>query len=193
MIVAQQARDAASIIKAMGFEKAVVVGRSGGAIIALELAGARPEVIDFMIVHEPPVIELLSDSEAQRWRTFVDKIYMKSQREGWQAAQAEFIKSLINVPDTPYPADLSQRLSSNVDFFFKHELRAFSGYLPNIQSIRNNNLHMVTAVGRENDTTSRRLWLQRLGLAAKTWSFWAIMMCHFGCLKNSLAPSGRHC
>jgi pimeloyl-ACP methyl ester carboxylesterase len=151
MIVAQQARDAASIIKAMGFEKAVVVGRSGGAIIALELAGARPEVIDFMIVHEPPVIELLSDSDAQRWRTFVDKIYMKSQREGWQAAQAEFIKSLINVPDTPYPANLNQRLSSNVDFFFKHELRAFSGYLPNIQSIRNNNLHMVTAVGRESD------------------------------------------
>ena len=37
MTVAQQARDAASIIKAMGFDKAIVVGRSGGAIIGLEL------------------------------------------------------------------------------------------------------------------------------------------------------------
>ena len=37
MTVAQQARDAASIIKAMGDGKAVVVGRSGGAIIGLEL------------------------------------------------------------------------------------------------------------------------------------------------------------
>jgi hypothetical protein len=43
------------------------------------------------------VIELLPDSNAQRWRTFVDEIYTKYQREGWQAAQAEFMASLINV------------------------------------------------------------------------------------------------
>ncbi|HEU4446371.1 MAG TPA: alpha/beta hydrolase [Nitrososphaeraceae archaeon] len=51
MTVAQQACDAASIIKAMGFDKAIVVGRSGGAIIGLELAATRPELIDFLIVH----------------------------------------------------------------------------------------------------------------------------------------------
>ena len=33
MTVAQQARDAPSVIKAMGFDKAIVVGRSGDAII----------------------------------------------------------------------------------------------------------------------------------------------------------------
>jgi pimeloyl-ACP methyl ester carboxylesterase len=38
MRVVQQARDAASIINTMGFDKAIVVGRSGGAIIGLELA-----------------------------------------------------------------------------------------------------------------------------------------------------------
>ena len=68
-----------SIIKAMGFEKAVVVGRSGGAIIGLELA-PKPEVIDFLIVHEPPVIELLPGPDLQRWRTFVDKIYRRLTR-----------------------------------------------------------------------------------------------------------------
>ncbi|MPZ08506.1 MAG: alpha/beta fold hydrolase, partial [Nitrososphaeraceae archaeon] len=56
MTVAQQARDAASIIKAMGVENAIVLGRSGGAIIGLELAATRPELIDFLIVHEAPVI-----------------------------------------------------------------------------------------------------------------------------------------
>ena len=103
MTVAQQARDAASIIKAMGVDKAIVVGRSGGAIIGLELAATRPELIDFLIVHEAPVIELLPEPKAQRWRTFVDEIYVKNQREGSQAAQTEFMASLINVPDTPYP------------------------------------------------------------------------------------------
>ena len=152
MTVAQQARDAAAIIKAMGFEKAVVVGRSGGAIIALELASARPELVDFLIAHEPPVIELLPDSDAQRWRVFVDTIYTKNQIEGWQAAQTEFMKSLINVPvDAPIPSDLNERLSGNVDFFFKHELRAVFGYLPNIQTIRNNKVSMVTAVGKDSD------------------------------------------
>lgn len=152
MTVVQEARDAASVIKAMGFEKAVIVGRSGGAIISLELAAARPELVDFLIAHEPPVIELLPESDALRWSTFVDEIYTKSQRKGWQAAQAEFMKLLINVPvDAPFPSDLNERLSGNVDFFFKHELRAFSGYLPNIQTIRTNNVSMVTAVGRDSD------------------------------------------
>jgi pimeloyl-ACP methyl ester carboxylesterase len=151
MTVAQQARDAASIIRAMGVETAFVVGRSGGAIIGLELAATRPDLIDFLIVHEPPVIELLPDSDAQRWRTFVDEIYTKYQREGWQAAQTEFMTSLINVPDTPYPSDLNERISGNVDFFFKHEFKAFYKYLPNIESIRNHNVKMVTARGRDSD------------------------------------------
>ncbi|MGI8832343.1 MAG: alpha/beta fold hydrolase [Nitrososphaeraceae archaeon] len=52
MTVAQQVRDATAIIKAMGADKAIVFGSSGGAIIGLELATAKPEVIDFLIVHE---------------------------------------------------------------------------------------------------------------------------------------------
>jgi pimeloyl-ACP methyl ester carboxylesterase len=151
MTVAQQARDAASIIRAMGVGTAFVVGRSGGAIIGLELAATRPDLIDFLIVHEPPVIELLPDSDAQRWRTFVDEIYTKYQREGWQAAQIEFMTSLINVPDAPYPSDLNERISGNVDFFFKHEFKAFSGYLPDIESLRKFSVKMVTATGSQSD------------------------------------------
>jgi pimeloyl-ACP methyl ester carboxylesterase len=151
MTVSQQARDAVSIIKAMGFDKAIVVGRSGGAVIGLELAATRPELIDFLIVHEAPVIELLPGPKAQRWRTFVDEIYAKSQREGWQTAQTEFMSSLINVPDKPYPPDLNERLSDNVDFFFKHEFKAFYQYQPNIESIRNHDVKMITGTGRDSD------------------------------------------
>jgi pimeloyl-ACP methyl ester carboxylesterase len=151
MTVAQQARDAASIIKAMGGGKAVVVGRSGGAIIGLELAATMPELIDFLIVYEAPVIEILPKADAEIWRSFVDNIYTKSQHEGSQAAQTEFMASLIGVPDSPIPPDLNDRLSGNVDFFFEHEFRTFFGYLPEIETIRKNNVLMVTAVGRESD------------------------------------------
>lgn len=67
------------------------------AIIGLELAAAKPEVIDFLIVHEAIVIELLSDSNAQRWRTFVDEIYTKTQREGSETAQAEFTSLILHI------------------------------------------------------------------------------------------------
>lgn len=62
MTVAQQARDAIAIIKAMGHDKAIIFGSSGGGIIGLELAAANPNVIDFLIVHEPPVIGIKFDS-----------------------------------------------------------------------------------------------------------------------------------
>jgi pimeloyl-ACP methyl ester carboxylesterase len=71
MSVAQQARDAASIIKAMGNGKPIVVGRSGGAIIGLELAATIPEVIDFLIVHDAPVIEMLPKVDGEKWRSFL--------------------------------------------------------------------------------------------------------------------------
>jgi pimeloyl-ACP methyl ester carboxylesterase len=151
MTVAQQARDAASIIKAMGNGKAVVVGRSGGAIVGLELAATMPEVIDFLIIFEAPVIEMLPRGDAEKWRSFVENVYSKSKREGSLAAQTEFMASLINVPDSPLPTDLADRISKNVDYFFKHEFRAFFTYLPDIENIRKNNVHMVTAIGRESN------------------------------------------
>lgn len=115
-----------------GNGKAIVVGRSGGAVNGLELAAMRPELIDSIIVHEPPVIELLGETQKQRWRSFVNEVNEKNLNEGPDAAQNEFMKSLVNVPFDPYPMDLSERLSGNVDFFFKHELKGFLGYLPKI-------------------------------------------------------------
>jgi hypothetical protein len=93
------------------------------------------------------VIKLLPEPKAQRWRTFVDEIYAKNQREGSQAAHTEFMASLINVPDTPYPPDLNERISGDVDFFFGHEFKTFYKYLPNIESIRNHNVKMVSVAG----------------------------------------------
>jgi pimeloyl-ACP methyl ester carboxylesterase len=105
MTVAQQARDAAAIIKAMGHDKAIIFGSSGGGIIGLELAAAKPEVINFLIVHEPPVIELLPAADADKYRSFHHDIYLKYLREGWKAALPDFTATLIGAPDIPFPPD----------------------------------------------------------------------------------------
>jgi len=85
--VGQQAHDAAVIIKAIGSGKAIVFGNSGRGILGLELAAVKLEVIDFLIVHEAPVIELLPDAE--KWRSFHDKhLYEKPvQRLGGAISQ----------------------------------------------------------------------------------------------------------
>jgi hypothetical protein len=74
-------------------------------------------VIDFLIVHEPPVIELLPAADAEKWRTFHYNIYMKNLSEGWEPALVDFSASLIGAPDIPFPPDLDERVSGNMDFF----------------------------------------------------------------------------
>lgn len=72
----------------------------------------------------------------------------KKLNKGPDVAQNEFIEFLVNVPLDPYLADLSERLSGNAEFFFKHELRGFFGYLPKTNnSIRNSKVNIVIAVG----------------------------------------------
>ena len=74
MTVAQQARDAVAIIKAMGHDKAIIFGSSGGGIIGLELATANPNVIDFLIVHEPPLnfyLQLMQASGGRFIMTYI--------------------------------------------------------------------------------------------------------------------------
>jgi hypothetical protein len=115
------------------------------------LAAAKPEVIESLIVHEPPVIELLPAVDADKWRSFHHDIYMKNLHEGWQAALPEFTATLIGAPDIPFPSDLNERVCGNMDFFFRHEYKAFVQYIPDVKRIRENKVKMVTAVGRDSD------------------------------------------
>ncbi|HEY3527226.1 MAG TPA: hypothetical protein VGK47_13590 [Nitrososphaeraceae archaeon] len=38
-----------------------------------------------------------------------------------------------------------------MDFFFKHEYKAFIQYIPNVKRIRENKVNMVAAIGRDSD------------------------------------------
>jgi pimeloyl-ACP methyl ester carboxylesterase len=57
---AEDADDLARIIEQLGLAPAHVVGNSGGAAIALRLAGKRPELFRSLVVHEPPLIGWLA-------------------------------------------------------------------------------------------------------------------------------------
>lgn len=62
--VATHAADAAAIIEALGLARPVVVGSSGGARIALEVARTRPELLSGAVFSEPPIFGLAPDAGA---------------------------------------------------------------------------------------------------------------------------------
>jgi hypothetical protein len=76
---------------------------------------------------------------------------MKYLRDGWEAALVDFSASLIGAPEIPFPPDLDERISGNMDFFFRHEYKTFIQYIPDVKRIRENKVNMVAAIGRDSD------------------------------------------
>jgi pimeloyl-ACP methyl ester carboxylesterase len=54
----QHEDDLAALIEELDLGPAHLVGTSGGAVIALALAGRRPELVRSVVAHEPPALEL---------------------------------------------------------------------------------------------------------------------------------------
>lgn len=57
--------DLAALIEHLGLAPAWVAGNSAGAVITLQLAAARPDVLRGIIVHEPPLWSLLADGSPE--------------------------------------------------------------------------------------------------------------------------------
>jgi pimeloyl-ACP methyl ester carboxylesterase len=57
----EDAEDTAALISDLGFSRAHIIGNSGGATIALKLASTHPSIFKSLIIHEPPLLDLLPD------------------------------------------------------------------------------------------------------------------------------------
>jgi len=64
--VETQADDAHRLLRAVTVEPAYVFASSGGSNTGLVLAATHPEQVRTLIVHEPPITELLPDPEEHR-------------------------------------------------------------------------------------------------------------------------------
>jgi pimeloyl-ACP methyl ester carboxylesterase len=134
-----RADDVAAILDDLGADSADVFGSSGGAVTGLALVARHPDRVRTLVAHEPPLLELLPDAEAQRAAT--DDIIATFHRDGHHAAFAQFmITAGFDLPDLPPdaetgPADPNEE--ANARHFFAHELRPTTRYLPNIEALRN--------------------------------------------------------
>ena len=91
--VASHAADAAALIEALGLERPIVVGSSGGARIAVELARTRPELLTGAAFSEPPIFSLAPEA-GQAFMTEVAAAVRPAAESGGSAAAVDAFFSL---------------------------------------------------------------------------------------------------
>jgi pimeloyl-ACP methyl ester carboxylesterase len=148
--IAQQARDAAAVIKAMDAKQALVFGSSSGANIGLKLVEDMPELIAGLVAHEPPVLWVLPD--AQQWFIFGDEAEAIFKARGFGPALGRFASTLVGVtpPSPPPPGSEAARAAEvSWNFFFAHEIHNLSRYAPDLQHIKHGKVPMFAVSGRD--------------------------------------------
>jgi pimeloyl-ACP methyl ester carboxylesterase len=153
--ISQQARDAAAVLVAAGETSALVFGNSSGGVIGLELARSQPELVQALVVHEPPVLRMLPD--ADRWLAFITQIYVTALLEGHDVALREFMASIAMPPAMPDRELLEsgvfeqinqrQRANGSSEFGMRHELVPASHYLPDVSALRASGVKVVLGIG----------------------------------------------
>jgi len=147
--------DAMRLLETVTTSPAAVLGTSSGAIVALDLIARHPAKVAKVVVHEPPLLEVLPD--AAKWRAFHDEVYETYQREGVESAMHKWavgvgLNAVVPPPDAELPpavAAAMKRMAGNQDLFFAHELLPFTHYVPDLRRLSAHKDRIVLAGGHD--------------------------------------------
>lgn len=161
-----RADDVAAILDALGAPSADVFGSSGGAVTGLALVARHPGRVGTLIAHEPPLLDLLPDADAQRAATA--DIVETFRSDGLQAAWMKFMVNAgfdvaafgSDADGPPEPANPDQALAEGARFFL-HDLEPTTQYLPDFEALRASGSRIVVGLGAE----SGHLLTQRTSVA----------------------------
>ena len=144
------ADDARRLLEAVARGPSQVFGSSAGAVVGLALMSRSPDLVTRLIVHEPPLAEVLPD--AAKWRAFFAKVYDTYLSDGTAPAMRLFMAG-IGADSLERPADvgpeLMDRLSGNLDHFLRHEVRQAPGSRPDLVALDAQQARIVPAGGRD--------------------------------------------
>ena len=154
--IATDVEDAVALIARHGGGPARVFGTSSGAIVALDLVTRHPEVVSTVVVHEPPILELLDDPDA--WADRLDGVFTTYETAGLWPAMAQFSHVVgLGRPSAPPPgadsapeiAAVRARAEGNMTFWMEHEFRQYPAYHPDLDTLAAVADKVVPAGGRE--------------------------------------------
>ncbi len=167
----QRAADLAAVLEVVDAGPATVVGSSGGAVSALALAATRPELLDAVVAHEPPLCVLLPDvAELRTGTQEMIRRFTAGDREGcWRLFLSQ---ANIEMPAEVFAMVFGQapegRDAEDEAFGVKNMLMETSYWEPPLDQLRECEVPIVVGIGEESagelcDRASRRL-AEELGL-----------------------------
>lgn len=153
------AGDLIALIEALDAGPVDLFASSGGAVNALALTAKRPDLINTLVAHEPPLAAIVPDSESAL--VAVKDIYDTYQRDGMGAGMAKFI-AIVSY-DGEIPADYTQQPApdpamfglpteddgSRDDALLGQNLRNCTAYQPDFDALAKAKDHIVIGVGEE--------------------------------------------
>jgi pimeloyl-ACP methyl ester carboxylesterase len=166
--------DAAALITRHGGGPARVFGSSSGAIVALDLVARHPELVRTVVVHEPPILELLDDPDA--WSKRLAGVFATYQTAGLWPAMAQFGHLVgLGRPTAPPPradsaaeiAAMRARAEDNLTFWMEHEFRQYPAYHPDLGVLAPVAEKIVPAGGRDSREHGSMPFLPVITLAGR--------------------------
>lgn len=145
----EQADDAAGLIRALGLAPAAVFGTSGGAVILLNLLLRHPEVLRGAIIHEPPMVPVVSNAEE------IGAMLQSMTEEGLKKAGPRGTMEMFirqNAGDTNFEnldTELRERMLDNAEVFFFTELGGFVSYVPDAGALAESKVPVQVVGGSE--------------------------------------------
>ncbi|GAA2818160.1 alpha/beta fold hydrolase [Kribbella solani] len=194
------AADLADLIEHLDAGPVDLFASSGGAVNALALIAKRPDLVNKLVAHEPPLAAIIPDSTAALGA--VEDIYATYQRDGLGAGMAKFIALVgyegeipADYTDQPAPDPAMFGLpteddGSRTDALLGQNLRGCTSYQPDFDALATAKDRIVVGVGEEsgNQLAARggKAVATRLGLKAVTFP-----SNHGGFLGNEYGQPGK--
>ena len=172
------AGDLAALIEHLDAGPVDIFASSGGAVNALALTARRPDLINTLVAHEPPLAGILPDREAAL--AAVADMYETYQRDGMGPGMAKFI-TLVSF-DGEIPADYTQQPAPNPAMFglpvdddgsrddalLGQNLRGCTSYQPDFDALGKAADRIVIGIGEESENAlagrGGKAVAERLGL-----------------------------
>ena len=167
-----RADDLARLISHVDAGPAIVLGSSGGAVTALALVQAYPQLVSTVVAHEPPLVPLLEDRE-QQFAMNEDAIATYVSGDTLGAVRKFMVSIGFAMPEEvflqAFGGEKSAAEAASERFFYLHELRGTAGWQPDVHALRETAAHLVIGIGESSagqlcDRTSRALAAE-LGIA----------------------------
>lgn len=143
--------DAHALLAALADGPAIVCGVSRGALVGLDLAARHPKDVALLVVHEPPVTQLLPPDERERASADQRAVETAALQAGPIAAMKQFAEALNldfqdREPGVDLPRPGPERLA-NLRFFLQHDAPAVRTYRLDIEALRRAPARIVAGAG----------------------------------------------